>query len=181
MEQHPTTAIIGILRQHFEEFGSLWAQRQAALRSPDFRAGDLVGMASRIEAHLDGLVIGGDATVPIAKEALTGDDPQAVFAAAYTLLYLKTAAAADLVMESLLEAKPKRFDGLRQALCHGPIDLSKSGCGRPRRPAAHVAAVTVEALLNHGRQSVEVQRLAEFIRDKDPAVRRAAWRTVALL
>ena len=136
--RHPVTArrppgiIPEVYAKHLEEFQFLWGQRQAALRSPDFTLRDVGLLERRLAAHRDGLLLAGEAAIPVLEAGLTGDDPTAVFAAAYVLLALRTQAAAERVMGAFLQAGAEKLEAFRQALCHGPIDLIE----RPLREAA---------------------------------------------
>jgi hypothetical protein len=142
---------------------------------------DVKRLNDRIEPHLDGLRIAAKANPAAITAQLKGDDPSAVSAAAVALLQLQVKEADDEVARALLASEPKQADAIRRALMHGPIDLLEE----PLRTAAdsappHVAAAALEALLYHGRRGVKTDRLAEFVRHEDPAIRAAAWRIVAL-
>ncbi|MCI5166898.1 MAG: TIGR02270 family protein, partial [Candidatus Electrothrix sp. GM3_4] len=71
-----------ILTQHAEEAAFLWLLRDAAVTQPHYDLDDLAELDNRIEAHLDGLRIAGNAGWEICKEALSYEEPGEVFAAA---------------------------------------------------------------------------------------------------
>ncbi|MGA2257787.1 MAG: hypothetical protein ABSG53_24250 [Thermoguttaceae bacterium] len=170
-----------VIEKHLQEFGFLWGQGQNALRSPEYKLPDLKLLASRIEAHFDGLRLAAQAAPDFLVAKLKGDDAWGVFAAAFALLQLQMPEAASAVVQALLKAEPEQIEPLRQALLHGPIDPVEKQLREVALSAPpHVAVAALEALLYHGRQVVERQRLAEFVRHEDPAVRSAAWRIVAL-
>jgi uncharacterized protein (TIGR02270 family) len=50
-----------VVEEHAEEAAILWAHRDGAVRSPDYDLDDLMELEGRLEAHLDGLRIAGDA------------------------------------------------------------------------------------------------------------------------
>ena len=171
-----------ILEEHFEELQMLWELRVSAIRDPDYLLEDVAELDERIEAHVDGLVLGEQHARPILEEGIGGDEASVVFAAAYVLLRLQDQAAADLVMDTLKEAQDEQVDGLRQALSQGPLDLVGERLKElydsgPTR----VAAVAAEVFASHGRLRVSSKRLREFYEDADIAVRRAAWRITALV
>jgi len=74
--------MLDILEEHFEELEFLWLQRDLAIAAPDYDLADLAELDERVEAHIDGLRIAGDAGWEIAKEQLVGDEAGEVFAGA---------------------------------------------------------------------------------------------------
>ena len=182
MAEPKTRVIVNILEEHFEELEFLWGQRQAALRSPEYTARELAELEERIEAHVQGLLVGGDATSPLVEEGLTADDPLVAFAAAYTLLRLNREAAAERVIQALLQADGPQLKGVRHALCHGPIELVLDQLRQAvDRTSAPVAVSAAEALAFHHELDAETGRLDDFLKDDNADVRQAAWRIVALL
>ena len=174
--------IPAVYAKHLEEFAFLWGQRKAALRSPDYTLGDVARLEQRIAAHLDGLLLAGEAAIPTLEAGLAGDDPQAVFAAGYVLLALRVPAAAQRVAEAFLHAEAEKIEALSQSLCHGPIDLIEKPLRHAAASAPAPAAVAaLEALAFHRRPDPGDDRLAEFLQDKNAQVRRAAWRIMAIL
>jgi len=78
-----TMIIKPIVEQHAEEATFLWLQRDLAIGAPHFNLKGLAQLDDRVEAHVDGLRISGEAGWEMCKEAL--DDykqPGEVFAAA---------------------------------------------------------------------------------------------------
>ena len=71
-----------VIEQHAEAASSLWLQRDWAMRDPHYSLKDLVHLDDRLEAHIDGLRIAGDAGWEICKQALAANEPGEVFAAA---------------------------------------------------------------------------------------------------
>lgn len=49
-----------VIEEHAEEAAFLWQQREAAVRAPDYDIDDIAEADDRVEAHLDGLRIGGE-------------------------------------------------------------------------------------------------------------------------
>ncbi|MHC4546507.1 MAG: hypothetical protein ACYSYL_18670, partial [Planctomycetota bacterium] len=159
----------------------LWGQRQEALRSPEYTLPELRELEERIEAHVQGLLVGGENTIPFIEEGLSQDDPQLAFAASYILLRLNIESTARQVMEAFLQAEGEQLDGIGQALCHGSIDmvieqLKEALASGP----APVAVSAAEALAFHKKLDLKTPRLAEFPQDENANVRRAAWRLIML-
>jgi uncharacterized protein (TIGR02270 family) len=170
-----------VVEKHLQELGFLWRLREGALRSPDFMARDVKRLDSRLEAHLDGLRIAAATDLAAVAAHLTGDDPWAVLAAAVTLLQLETPDAANEVVQALRKAEPEQIDSWRRALLCGPIEFIEEQLREAAASAPpHIAAAALEALLYHGCQNVKTDRLPEFVRHENPAIRCAAWRIAAL-
>lgn len=179
---HSSAAFIGeILVEHFEELEFLWGQRQNAYSSTTFTLRDLHQFEERISAHIEGLLTGAENTVEVVKGGLLANDVFTVIASASALLWLQKERATHLVLEALTVGQETRLEGIRQALCHGPItllvdelrEIFKSG-------APLLAAAAAEALAFHGQLVRRPERLNELLRDGEASVRRIAWRVVAL-
>ena len=76
---HPIQSIID---QHAEEAAFLWLLRDAAVFAPHYSLKDLAHLDDRVEAHLDGLRIAGEAGWAACAAALEQDEPGEVFVAA---------------------------------------------------------------------------------------------------
>ncbi|MGK2927537.1 MAG: TIGR02270 family protein, partial [Lysobacterales bacterium] len=57
-----------IIEEHAEEAAFLWGQRDAAVRAPDYDLEEIAELDERVEAHLDGLRIAGEAGWSACKE-----------------------------------------------------------------------------------------------------------------
>lgn len=169
-----------ILEEHFEELDFLWGQRLAAFRSPEQFPRNLADLEERISAHIDGLLVGGGAAIPMIEPALKGEIPSQVFAAAYFLLRLRDSQAADLVWQAFLESKPELREAFLQAFSYGPLDHLED---RLREAAAKsppgIASVALESLLIRSASTPPTHRLGDFFHEEAPAVRQAAWRIAA--
>ena len=182
MDRSSSNVIPEIVQEHFDTYRFLWSQRQSALRSPDFTVDDLARLEARMEAHLDGLLVAGEGAMSLVEANLAAEDAFAVLAAALVLLAFERDDAATKVAEALLQAQGPQLDGLRQALCFG--DITRIVPRLRELFASHsalTAAVAAEALAFHGRLDASSLRLAALLGDADPAVRRVAWRVVAIL
>jgi len=71
-----------IVEQHAEEAAFLWILRDDAVRQPHYNLHDLADLDKRVEAHLDGLRIGGEPAWEICEAALEWEEPGEVFVAA---------------------------------------------------------------------------------------------------
>lgn len=76
------TVISEIISQHAEESAFLWLLRSNAIQQPHYALKDLAKLDGRVEAHLDGLRIAGEAGWEICKDALGQQEPGEVFTAA---------------------------------------------------------------------------------------------------
>lgn len=105
------------------------------------------------------------------------------FVAAYTLLCMNSDLGAQKVTDAFKQANGKQLDGICEALCHGPIDKVLNSLERAlasARPRTALAAT--EVLTFHSRfDRPNMERLAEFMRDENPEVRRSAWRSLVVL
>src|SRR6185437_17048852 len=70
-----------MLRQHAEDAGFLWLQRDNAVRAPHYALKDLAKLDDRVEAHIDGLRVAGDDGWALALDQLKHPEPGEYFAA----------------------------------------------------------------------------------------------------
>ena len=108
--------IKSIVEQHAEEAAFLWLQRELAIGRPHYNLKGLAQLDDRVEAHIDGLRISGDAGWEMCKEAL--DDfkqPGEVFAAALLAFEGDDGQRVDEVLKVALEA-PENWRALISAL-----------------------------------------------------------------
>ena len=75
-------AIDGIISQFAEDAAFLWYLRTKAVAAPHFTLNDLALLDERVDAHLDGLRVAGDAAWNICAEALDDDCVEGIFPAA---------------------------------------------------------------------------------------------------
>lgn len=68
------------VEQHAEEAAFLWLLRDRAACSPAYTRADMAHLDERVEAHLDGLRVAGEAAWEICKRSLALDDAGEVFA-----------------------------------------------------------------------------------------------------
>ena len=109
------TVIESIVEQHAEEAAFLWLLRDAAVQAPHYSLNDLADLDERVEAHIDGLRVAGDAGWSICVNALEQEESGEVFAAAV----LAFESGQDQRIEMVLEAaatEPELSRGLIFAL-----------------------------------------------------------------
>jgi uncharacterized protein (TIGR02270 family) len=173
----PRPVIPDVLAQHLEEHGFLCLQRRRLIFSTEFPLRRLPAHDERIEAHWDGLRIGGADSVKLALEKLEAKDPWEIATAARVWVELgKPTAAA--VAEKLAAAPPERAASWREALRQCPADVVKEAL--PARNVSafppHALAVAVDALAWHG--ALPVSLAEQAVRHADAAVRAAIARAL---
>jgi uncharacterized protein (TIGR02270 family) len=175
----PATIIPDLLVEHCEELEFLWSQRANALLSTGMTLRDLLRFEERIAAHIEGLMVGGEATIPVVREGLAAGQSSVAFASAFTLLHLNSEPAAKLVAAVLPLAEGPALDGIGDALCHAPQHLVRAALrttvaeGRPLN--ALTAAV---ALAAQGQPAIDSERVMNWAGHELPKVRMAAWRAI---
>jgi hypothetical protein len=65
-----STVIPVVIEQHAEEAAFHWLLRDAAVRTPHYSLDSLAKLDNRLEAHIDGLCIAGEAGWNICQEQL---------------------------------------------------------------------------------------------------------------
>jgi uncharacterized protein (TIGR02270 family) len=119
--------MIDVLEEHLEELDFLWEQRERFVFAPGWTVQDLANLEERAEAHLDGLRIGGEAAIEIARPFLAGDEKGAATAAAFTFLASDDPGRAREVLAALAGAPEPAADGIRIALRHSEVRLAEDG------------------------------------------------------
>jgi uncharacterized protein (TIGR02270 family) len=106
-----------IYEQHLEEAAFLWSQWEQALVAPDYVLAEVTQLEERLQAHVDGLVLGGE---PVARRlllpALASDEPELIRMAAFALLPGRTAGSSDTVLERIRSADDAALAALQRAL-----------------------------------------------------------------
>ena len=104
-----------IVSQHAEESAFLWLLRDDAVQAPHYTLNDLKTLEGRIEAHLDGLRVAGDAAWAFCQEGLSQGEVGEVFAAGYMAL---DNSREDWLSQTLdvVESAPETSRGLVSAL-----------------------------------------------------------------
>src|SRR5437660_776458 len=147
MSSAKLSRIPDLLEEHVGEMAFLWGQRQTALDAFNYSRKAFLDLEDRIEAHVEGLLVGGEETISVVKGGLASEDATVSFAAGYSMLRLKSSIAARVVMEAFHQAQEGQLNGIRQALCHGPIELVMEDLKQTSASApAPIAVAACEAL-----------------------------------
>jgi uncharacterized protein (TIGR02270 family) len=115
-----TRVIPEIVSQHAEEAAFLWGLRADAVHAPHYLLVDLARLEERIEAHIDGLRVNGEAGWDAIRAAATGD-PGAAFCAAVLAVEAGDADRIAGVVEAAV-ANPNTARGLVSALGWCPYE-----------------------------------------------------------
>jgi hypothetical protein len=174
--------LVNILEEHWEELDIHFACREQLFRSKDYTFNDLLEMEERIEAHLNGLLIDEASISSHLENGLSRDEKSSVFISAFALLRMQKESTAQLVMSSFKDATGDRFQGIRDALCFGPINhLEQQLREMFTLEPSFFASAAGEILAFHKQLNPNSSRFHEFFSDKDSEVRRTGWRILALL
>ncbi len=163
------TVMLDILVEHLEEIEFLWAQRSAAVKAADYRFHEILELDDRIDAHLQGLLVGGDQCVQFAEPMLVDEDRFVAFAGCWCLARL---GIFQPILDSLEECN---LDAVADALCHADVGsirnelIAAYSDGTP-----HIASAIALVLATHD-IPVQPDRVEEFVCDDDAQVRRRGW------
>ena len=145
--------MLDILVEHLEEIEFLWAQRSEALRSADYRGHEILELDDRIDAHLQGLIVGGQQCVQFAEPMLVEEDRFLAFSGAWCLAQLEIFQP---ILDHLLECN---LDGVAEALCHSRIDAIEGKLKEIYRSAEPAVASAVGLVLATHQKSPTPSRL----------------------
>jgi 3-oxoacyl-[acyl-carrier-protein] synthase-1 len=178
---HPTPAgrvCLDVLEEHLEEFQSLWSLRRTVLQSADYVVADLRKLDRRIEAHLQGLRLGGELAVGIARAALASDDPLDVFGAAFVLLRNGSEADQQVVANGVFQGPTGQAASLIEALCQAaPAELLRAWLAealKSAEPWKYVVAAEVAAF--RGITNPRAGLLYNLLTHESLDIRTRAWR-----
>ncbi|MDF0673879.1 MAG: TIGR02270 family protein [Nitrospira sp.] len=113
--------ITEIVSQHAEEAAFLWLLRSNAIRQPHYPLKDLAKLDDRVEAHLDGLRVAGEAGWEFCKAALANEEAGEVFAASVMAFESGVEARIQAVLDAVT-AKPELVTGMISALGWLPFE-----------------------------------------------------------
>ena len=117
-------AIESIVEQHAEEAAFLWLLRDDAVQSPRYSLKDMADLDERIEAHIDGLRVAGEAGWSICADALAQEEPGEMFVAAVLAFESGQDQRIKMVLE-VAATNPELSRGLISALGWLRFDLVK--------------------------------------------------------
>ena len=170
----------GIVAVHAEEAAFLWTQRSHATEAPHYSLLDLARLDERVEAHVDGLRLGGEVAADCCRENLAnGAGPGEVFALAVLAFSLDQR---ELMLEALQvgcrSARLRR--GLESALGWLNYDAVSTWIRRLHEAKLPIhRAVGLAAAALHRRDPGQALRAA--IDDQDADLRSRALRAVGEL
>jgi uncharacterized protein (TIGR02270 family) len=108
-------AIEDMVIRHAEEAAFLWLLRDGASSAPHYKLNHLTSLDNRVEAHIDGLRVAGEAGWELCVEQLAHEEAGEVFAAAVLALESREQARIDLVIDTAMRV-PEAARGLLSAL-----------------------------------------------------------------
>ncbi len=124
----------------------------------------------------------GAKALPLIDEGLDQEDALAVFAAAYSLLHFQDEASTERVLSALPGAEGERLQGLRDAMCYGPLNHNLAQVQSWLLAAdSGLAAVAAEVLVFHSALEVGPDQILRFLPDDAPLARERGWRLVGYL
>jgi len=103
-----------VLKQHAEDVASLRATRAVLVRAPHVKLHLLQRLDERLEAHLDGLDVAGDAGRDACVAALEAPTPGTAFAAAVVALTSRNSELLHRLL-AMAEAEPQARSGIAAA------------------------------------------------------------------
>lgn len=106
--------ISSIVSQHAEEAAFLWMLRVNATRQPHYALKDLTKLDDRVDAHLDGLRVAGEAGWELCKAALGNEENGEVFAASVMVFESGIESRIQAVLEAV-QKTPELSKGLISA------------------------------------------------------------------
>lgn len=105
---------VGLYEEHLDEVSFLYEQRARYREDPSLRWQDVHELEQRLEAHLDGLFLGGQLALACADATLDLEDPGSLFGT--LALYCRLGAAAPIA--ALVEgAGAQQLAAVQEALC----------------------------------------------------------------
>ena len=171
--------IESIVEQHAEEAAFLWILRDAAVQAPHYSLNDLADLDERVEAHIDGLRVAGDAGWSICVNALEQEEPGEVFAAAF----LAFESGQDQRIKMVLEAAatdPELSRGLISALGWLRFDQVKEHIDQLLRSVTpELRRIGIAASAVHRQDPGPV--LIDALNDDEPFLKARAIRAVGEL
>jgi uncharacterized protein (TIGR02270 family) len=107
--------ISSIVSQHAEEAAFLWLLRSNAIRAPHYALKDIAKLDGRVEAHLDGLRVAGEAGWELCKAGLGNEENGEIFAAAVMAFESGVESRIQAVLD-VVQKTPELSAGLISAL-----------------------------------------------------------------
>lgn len=167
---------------HLEELAYLWQRRRASVYSDSLTLRDFAYLSERLEAHLQGALVAGEALDGMVGELLASPDRDEAFAAAWALLRSGTDGQVRRVLEAFAGARGAALAGLGEALTLVPLAATEATL---RAALAHGspphAAWAALALAHHGRLDATAPGLAKLLQHEQGGTAEVAWRAALCL
>ena len=168
-----------IVYQHAEEAAFLWSTRDNAVLRPHYSLKDLARLDNRVEAHLDGLRVAGDAGWDICKEVTSICEAGELFTAAVIAFERGDEACIRAVLKAAY-CKPESFRGIVSAL--GWIPFAQADVHIRKlltADSSSLRSIGIAASAVHRREPG--RPLIDAITDSDPLLRASALKAVGQL
>ncbi len=144
----PARILLPILDEHFLELDILWERREAGLGDTELTGRELAELEQRAQRHLDGLLLGPEYALELARRALAADERGAATAAGFVMMDLGDPVLAEELVRALAVAAPEAAHGIRIALRHrdvGPLAPSLRELAGSLEPVVQACACDVLA------------------------------------
>lgn len=170
-----SSALPLIVSQHAEEAVFLYSQRTAGVRAPHFKLHHLARFDERLEAHLDGLAVAGDAGRMACDALLEKTNAETLFVCAVSALKCRDSPRFERLL-ALAEALPEARAGIAAALGWVTRDLLQ-GFGAALLGSDNTVRRTL-GLAACGMHRVDPgMAVVDALSSPEPAVRARALRT----
>lgn len=104
-----------ILEDHIDESDYLFSQRLLSLQMADMSVDDIVELESRLRAHLDGLVLGGNSAWELCQDFLAEGSTSESFVAAIVAMECDGTPGLTWIEQALESESEEKIDGIRWA------------------------------------------------------------------
>ena len=174
-----TRTVARIVEGHVTECAFLWLLRDRGVAAPHYKLHHLLRLDNRVEAHIDGLRVAGEAGWALAVEQLAFEEAGELFAACVLALESRDWARIDLVIDlaaRVPQAAPGLFSALgwvERAQLHGTVRALLDSEEPFRRRLGLIACALHR--VDPG------ARLKEAVADPDPGLRARALKAAGEL
>ena len=107
---------LGLYAEHLDEASFLYTQRLALLKDSEILWTDLGGLESRLEAHVDALVVGGELALKKCTEKVAEGDAGVLFASVSVYCRQKRSDLLALILKQIDFSQPDQLAALTDAL-----------------------------------------------------------------
>jgi len=171
--------IKSIIDQYADQSAFIWFLRDRAIQAPHYSLKDLAKLDGRVEAHIDGLRVAGDAGWEKCSEALEEGESGEVFAAAVLAFESGDGARIQLVLD-VADEKPDTCRGLVSALGWLNWQQAEAHVGKLLSDASPLFRCVGLAASAAHRQDLG-NALIDALRDEHPLLRSRALQAIGEL